>query len=186
MAEPWGQFGWNGIPMLPGHLAQLRRLDELERAQQQREEVERQAAAEDRLEAWRMARMRQLAWEGRSFDPADDRTLVRSIDEVASKVFAAQDAEAARQERRALIEAGVLVPLDVVVHPDEVAPVSESGSSPAPAASRASLLAKIAKFWRSIATPPPRDSAQEYERYTEPLPPDDITRSTHQYDRRQP
>ena len=66
---------------------------------------------------------------------------------LAEKVFAAQDAEARRLERRALLEAGVLHQLDL--RADEVAPAAgpdASSPEPTPPATRAEREAGYVKL----------------------------------------
>jgi hypothetical protein len=143
MSEPWAAF-YDGAPQLPGvapgWLAAARRAEALERAREEREAGERAARIEDRRDAWMHQRMQEYAWRGIPFDPGDMRTLVKSREQLATEVFARQDAEAARADRRALVEAGLLHVLDT--RPDEMTspPVAEgpSAGSPSPpgAASR--------------------------------------------------
>jgi hypothetical protein len=111
MGEPWASFGLPaGLPAYA--VARMRAAD----AREQRAEVERQAELADRAEArragWLLARAQQLALLGRPFDLARPETLAESAEEMANRVFAAMDLDAARAERRALVEAGLLHELE--------------------------------------------------------------------------
>lgn len=137
--EPPAQFGWEVPGMLPGHLAQVRRMERLEQLEVEREQAERQARAEDRLERWMWQRAQEMSFRGEPFDLARPETLMRSPEQLADEVFAAQDAEAARTERKALIEAGLLHLLDV--RPGEVTPAPAAVAESS--ASRASVVQRV-------------------------------------------
>jgi hypothetical protein len=111
-AQPWAQFGWETPGLLPGHLAQLRRLEAAEAAQERREADERRARAEDRRDLAIHRRMQEFAFRGRPFNPADLSTLAYEPGELADRVFNAQDAENAHAERKALVDAGLLHLID--------------------------------------------------------------------------
>jgi hypothetical protein len=130
-AEPWAAFGEPELRgIAPGWIAQARRAEALEAAREKREADERRAQAEDRRDLWMRDRMRELAWRGVPFDPNDLSTLVRSPEQLAAEVFAVQDAEAARAERRALVEAGLLTLLPARFAGDEAAAPPPSDVSP--------------------------------------------------------
>jgi hypothetical protein len=131
-AEPWAAFGWEAPGLLPGHVAQLRRLEAAEAAQERREADERQARAEDRRDLAIHQRMQEFAFAGRPFDPADPSTLAYAPGELAEKVFAHQDVENAHEERKALVDAGILHLLDGPgVYPTTSPSAPGPGASPA-------------------------------------------------------
>jgi hypothetical protein len=141
-AAPWAQFG-EPSGLWPGQLVAWRRMERAERAEEERRRAEAQDRADARMEramwdAQQRAAMRGLAW-----DPAKPFEHEPSMAERSEALFAAQDAEDARAERKALVDAGLLTLLDGPGFYPSSQP-SESGSvtSPAPAA-RASLVAKI-------------------------------------------
>lgn len=111
-SEPWAHTAGFGDPQLPnvapGWLAAAQRAEAAERAREQREADEHAARAQDRRDLWLWQRAQQMAFRGEPFDLSRPETLMRSREQLAAEVFARQDAEAARSERRALIEAGVL------------------------------------------------------------------------------
>jgi hypothetical protein len=78
--------------------------------------------------------MRELAYRGIPFDPADDRTLAQPFEEIVNEDFAAQDRQAARSERARMIEAGLLHDLGPAYPEPSPAPESSGGSAPVPAA----------------------------------------------------
>jgi hypothetical protein len=138
--EPWG-FYEGAHPRLPGvapgWLAAARRAEALERAREEREADERRARAEDRFDRWQWQRMQEMAWRGQPFDPSDISTLVRTPEQLAAAVFGRQDAEAARAERRALVEAGVLHDLGPRFAGEMPSPdVGPSAGSPTPGVAR--------------------------------------------------
>lgn len=144
VSGPWAAFyDAEASGLLPGYAAALRRAEAMERAEELRRREEARDRAELRLEAWTMRRMAELSARGIAFDPGDLSTLVESPAELAERVFAHQDAAAARQERRALIEAGVLTELGPMFA-GEATPAGGVGEAPevhssptSPAASRA-------------------------------------------------
>jgi hypothetical protein len=128
-SEPWARYepepnmGWDLPGMLPGYAAHLARMEALEAQEQRRLEAEARDRAESRREAWRMRRMTELAFQGIPTD-GSDMSLMESDTAIAERVFAYQDRVAAAEERRALVEAGLLHLLDPIV--EEVAtPVAD-------------------------------------------------------------
>lgn len=121
MSEPWGMYGDPSELGLPAPwVAREARAEAAEIAREQRAADERRVRAEERHEQalWRAA-MQAMA-EGRQVDLNDPSTYVLSPDELASRVFAEQDREAAWAERKALIEAGLLHVINIP--PDEMGP----------------------------------------------------------------
>jgi hypothetical protein len=192
-SEPWG-FYEGAHPQLPGvapgWLATARRAEALEAARESREADERKARAQDRFDRWQWQRMQEMAWRGQPFDPNDVRTLAYAPGELADRVFAAQDREAARAERKALVEAGVLhlLPARFVDEmpsqsPQSPPPSSGSGLGPAGAATRAHPLGTRIRAafdtWAHRAATPTRtdDGSRDLNE------PRYITRSTYQYER---
>lgn len=188
---PWAVVGdWNVPGLLPGHLAQLRRMEAVEAAQERREADERTARAEDRRDRWTHTRMQEYLYRGIDFDPADLRTLIKSREQLATEVFTAQDAEAARDERRALVEVGLLHVLgsrpDELTSPPSDTPDSATGPS-AGAASRATVGSKIRAAMHRWARPRASCSCAACDptavTRTEVDEPSYIIRSTRQYER---
>ena len=126
--EPWMAFGPDqDTPGLPSVLlAQAVRAERAEAAKEQREREAKRAELEDRHEArlhrWMATRMQQLSMERRAFDPGDPSTLVMGMDEMATRVFDAEDAAIARAETRQAIADGRLHVLNV--------PASEMSAPP--------------------------------------------------------
>jgi hypothetical protein len=104
--EPWAShgepagFGWESPTMAPGAVAALRRMEAAERAEERRADEERATRAADRFDVWHWHRRQQLTFRGQPFDPSDLSTMVRTPEQLAAEVFAVQDVEAARAERR--------------------------------------------------------------------------------------
>ena len=77
--------------------------------------------------------------EGREgVDPSRPETFVLSPDQLAARVFAAQDAEAARNGRRVLMEAGLVHDLRL--------PISEMGTPPPSREQRAEMETTRARY----------------------------------------
>jgi hypothetical protein len=147
---PWGFFAGPGDlagRFDPGALMHASRL-EREAAKAEREEAEERASrAEARLETWKYWRMQEMVYRGQQFDPNDLSTMVRPIGELADEIFARQDAEAARAERKALIEAGLLADLGPRWVGDELPTPSEVREARA-APMRSKIRAALARWSR--------------------------------------
>ena len=97
--------------MRPIDRAILMRLEAAERAEERRRADEVAERVEQRQIAWMMERAQRLAWEGKPFDLNDPSTLHQPLEEFIAESFAPSEREAARDERRRMVEAGLLVPL---------------------------------------------------------------------------
>ncbi len=143
MSEPWASgMGWEPANTLPGHAAELRRLERLEQAERARLAGLRQERADARYEAWAMRRMEEMAFRGQPFDPGDWRTLARSEAEFLNETFVALERQDAREYRRQLIDAGLLHVLDA--RPGElIGAGASSAQSPPFSAGSAARLGRI-------------------------------------------
>jgi hypothetical protein len=144
-----GRWGSWAVGMAPGVAARARRLEALERAEQLQRAAEAQERADLRLERWAVQRMREMSFSGEPYDAGDWRTLARSPEQVAERVFAAMAAEDRVREVRQKIEAGELVLLDAQEVTSAPATPREDGSPPSPvpvSAARARLLDRITAF----------------------------------------
>jgi hypothetical protein len=116
MSEPWAAMApEDQTPGLPSvWVAMAARADAREAAAERREADDRAERAENRRERALWVEYQRALLEGREgVDPSDPRTYVLSPDEMASRVFAEQDREADRNQRKALIEAGLVHVLNV-------------------------------------------------------------------------
>jgi hypothetical protein len=113
--EPWAAFGEPGeMPALtPGLLASVRRAEALERHREEQERQERLERAENRREAWMWHRAQELAARGVPFDLSRPETLAETVEQMAEKIFSAQDRDARRLEIQAAKEAGLLHMLSI-------------------------------------------------------------------------
>lgn len=152
VSGPWAAFygpqmGWDLPGLPPGPLAQLQRAEAAERAREEREAAERRDRAEMRLEAWMTRRSTELAMAGIPHDPSNLASLSEPLDQWLARVYAAQDREAERADRRALQDAGLLGRLTITA--SEMAAPAERSLPPleAPDAARGGT---------SSATPAPR------------------------------
>jgi hypothetical protein len=161
-SEPWAAFGWGMPGDPPGVTAHLRRMEQLERAEEARRRAELEERRDERLQAWALRRMQEMAWRGEPFDPADWRTLAEPESELLARTWAQLDAEDARLHRRTLIDAGLL---------HELGPVFASPSPDVetlPAAGTAARLSKVQgalRRWSSDRRTAARkaERAEEYE-----------------------
>jgi hypothetical protein len=139
-------MGWSMDGLTPGVEAHLKRMDALERVEAEREAAERAERAQDRLEAWAFSRMMQMSAAGQPYDAGDWSTLLESPDVMAERVFGHQDREAARLERRTLIESGLLADLGPRFAGDEAAqssgPAGTSTVSPGGASATSPVAAR--------------------------------------------
>jgi hypothetical protein len=94
--------------MLPGHVAQLQRLEARERAEAERLEAERIDRADARQDALVWEARQRAVWAGLPWDPAKPFEHWPTPDEQAEQVFARQDAQARAEERAAAKAAGLL------------------------------------------------------------------------------
>lgn len=122
MGEPFAFYATEDQLGLPAPWqAQLAREEARALAREQREAAERRERAEDRRDqALYRAAMQALAEGREGVDLNDPSTYVLSGEELAARVFAEQDREAARADFKAAVDAGLLHVLNIP--PDEMGP----------------------------------------------------------------
>jgi hypothetical protein len=138
IAEPWASFG-DQVGLPSAWLAVQTRSDAREQAAERREREARLERAEDRRERALWVEYQRALVEGREgVDPSRPETFVLGPDQLAARVFAAQDAEAARNGRRVLMEAGLAHDLRL--------PISEMGTPPPSREQRAEMETTRARY----------------------------------------
>jgi hypothetical protein len=99
-------FGWAWPNMPPGRVAELRRLDAIERHEAEEERARRAERADERWQAWLMKRAAELSWAGIPYDIRNPSSMMETGDQLAERVFAALEREDQRNEVRQKIASG--------------------------------------------------------------------------------